>query len=925
MTDRSLGGRFRRRFLTLEVAAFLVSVGLLLWQMRRLLFVGDMTVDHDAVYWAYAVFTYWADGVLHGHLPLWNPYSHGGEPLLISYLQLKLLDPLNYLTVWIGGLFTKDLTILFNWWWMERCLVAALGTQMLLRGWAKNPMTRASLAPIAVLASPMMTSFHQIGVLDQFYCTPFMLFFMFRLLSGRYDWRNWMGVTFFLGCSLQSYFFTGAVTAVLTVLIGFLLFRRWPLRALLGARANWVKAVCCLVLLAAMALPNVEAYRQQGDYHFTLRNVPLNWPQLPPQPGVINYDLAPDQSVTVLDMPYGLVRLTGAPSNPVDAVSLLAPPRYLFGYISEAYVFFGGLAFLVALIGLARNRHPLRRVWLFILATFGLLMLGPNSPVHGLLFSFYFPLWYLRNTEQLAPFFVLALQFFFVLGADRLLAFRRPLFACAREGRWLAVPRRYPRLSLLCVDAASLFGAIFLAFVMSRHIDGVTAHLVSWPLFSAALLAHKALSLVVIVVPLILIAAREGATAVRILPSQRMAVYWCGSAIIIGGILVMIGIPMLYWWVPVGQLRSDWFVTSIALIAVMRELGSFSIAPLLAGLMAAGLALATMRVGYLGWIGLFVLVPLIALLWLRRNGGKAARVAAGGLLVAVSVAELMIAAPMNHFTSVMPDITFDTGTLREAAALDWPVTAGAAAFPATREAAIAAPPHPGEVERYAELLIRRGVVFDTPRIYPDKTFVNDIAHVLNERRWNSFALMNPYNSLIQSGLDPAVLGSIFAVDAPVLQLRVRAVATDDFAATMKTMSPGDAVTALKDTVFLDRETLPAAWQEAPLAVDDGAAGMEKTKLDFDTVTTTVITPQPAYLSVADSFSPDWQATVHGKPAPVLRANGNFKAVAVPAGESEVTLAYRPSRTIWSLRLFYGAFVIAAFVGLFAVPRRITRA
>ena len=43
----------------------------------------------------------------------------------------------------------------------------------------------------------------------------------------------------------------------------------------------------------------------------------------------------------------------------------------------------------------------------------------------------------------------------------------------------------------------------------------------------------------------------------------------------------------------------------------------------------------------------------------------------------------------------------------------------------------------------------------------------------------------------------------------------------------------------------------------------------------------------------DVWQPWWTATIDGEPAPVLRANARFRAVAVPAGRSTVRFVVRP--------------------------------
>jgi uncharacterized membrane protein YfhO len=64
---------------------------------------------------------------------------------------------------------------------------------------------------------------------------------------------------------------------------------------------------------------------------------------------------------------------------------------------------------------------------------------------------------------------------------------------------------------------------------------------------------------------------------------------------------------------------------------------------------------------------------------------------------------------------------------------------------------------------------------------------------------------------------------------------------------------------------------------------------------------------PSYLVLAQAWFPGWKARIDGGEVELLRANGAFCAVALPAGECEVSLDYEP-----------GSFRVGAWISLAAL-------
>jgi hypothetical protein len=120
---------------------------------------------------------------------------------------------------------------------------------------------------------------------------------------------------------------------------------------------------------------------------------------------------------------------------------------------------------------------------------------------------------------------------------------------------------------------------------------------------------------------------------------------------------------------------------------------------------------------------------------------------------------------------------------------------------------------------------------------------------------------------------------------------------------------------LAEDSFVANERLVVESDPGLGASEDGAAGEV---VSYDSLGTSELrvvcsTSTPALLFFGDSYHPDWRVYVDGRQQPVLRADGNFMAVAVPAGNSEVRFRFRPH--MYARGLAISGLGAAGFLGL----------
>lgn len=106
-----------------------------------------------------------------------------------------------------------------------------------------------------------------------------------------------------------------------------------------------------------------------------------------------------------------------------------------------------------------------------------------------------------------------------------------------------------------------------------------------------------------------------------------------------------------------------------------------------------------------------------------------------------------------------------------------------------------------------------------------------------------------------------------------------------------------ALAALTNTTFAPQQTvlIPPMSSRSVLATNAVPAVLSNVRVTAQSVEADIDAPAPTVLTIAQSYSPIWQATVDDVLVPLLRANVAFQAVPVPSGQHRVRVIYADAK------------------------------
>jgi len=109
----------------------------------------------------------------------------------------------------------------------------------------------------------------------------------------------------------------------------------------------------------------------------------------------------------------------------------------------------------------------------------------------------------------------------------------------------------------------------------------------------------------------------------------------------------------------------------------------------------------------------------------------------------------------------------------------------------------------------------------------------------------------------------------------------------------------------------------------PALLDSSASGQVLSRTEeLNRVTAKVLASGPMLAVLSDRWYPGWKATVNGVEAPVLRANGVFRAVPIPPGFSDVEFRFAPGSLLLGAWISLAGLVTLATLWILARSRRL---
>lgn len=365
-------------------------------------------LTHDAIMW-FGTYNYFIDCLLNYHLPLWDPYGQCGNSFFQNITLLGLLDPVSMFYTLAVKLLPLSIFNSFTYMYITRIVVASVGAYFAY--WCiSGSKICAKVGAVVFFMSLFSSSLHQNGFVNLFVCMPWILFFSLKYLDNvgqKYSKKYLYGAATTLGISLNIYIpvytlFYLFLFYLISFLTGAIKFRQLGKVFSFGRWKELLLATVIVLLFCAIPLAvylnDIGLHGQLFPY---LRAYTSN--------GGLDKIMVSDISTTALSGKfYKEERIT---STFLNLVQLIAPFHWEIKWklmdhlhFQETFQFVGVASILIIICGIrfrSRFRYTAIVTTIVIILTFtGYKTIGGTYLFHNILEIFFPPLRLIKVYES---------------------------------------------------------------------------------------------------------------------------------------------------------------------------------------------------------------------------------------------------------------------------------------------------------------------------------------------------------------------------------------------------------------------------------------------------------------------------------------------------------------------------------------------
>jgi hypothetical protein len=425
-----------RKLLTQNRLFYLILtfISLLFFFTFRGLILGREIFTHDAINW-FGIFDYYADCLLNGYFPFWDPYMLSGTPFYPNVHLLGLLDPLALAAVFLIKVLGISHLTAFIWFYLFRLFLFVLGAYFLFK-YICGCSISALISSGVLLFAVAPICFWQNGMINSVFLTPFALLSLILFIRNietprRYLYLTWL--VLITGITLNVYIPVYFLFNIIIFFLILVLLKLVAYRALFKGFKNkkfLFFSVILLLLLIIMAGPSLVLMHKDssgtGELFPSIRLFQKN-------NFVHKKILATEMDDSMFSGKF--TNFTGVYSSYGNMLNLVYPDiwqGYFLSsgvynkkneYISEMGQYIGIIPFLLCIIGFIYSKSRYRHAAIIVSVIICTNMISFYG-VHGVLPNFlqkifnqvFPPLKMIEVRELFSPFFLLYLCILLCLG-----------------------------------------------------------------------------------------------------------------------------------------------------------------------------------------------------------------------------------------------------------------------------------------------------------------------------------------------------------------------------------------------------------------------------------------------------------------------------------------------------------------------------